>query len=327
MKTLLKNILVFLFTVIIVFIGAEIYYRFLNQEILGNTGSLSYTRWARKYFAINSWGFRDKERSVKKSDPRIHRILVFGPSNIVGQGVTKLEDRLSERLEKSLNQNSLQYEVINCGDMTLDPIGSMARILDTMIKRNIEFDSVVFYYSFNAIKHIPEIGARYFEIKKTNEIKKQENKLAKFLSKHSYAFDWLSNVSQDKKLLIEGKTYNEWHLSFYQNPKYFMEHIKYINLIDKGLKKLGKKFFILITPISYNPQERSKYQPVLEVFKQALEMNSISYVDASKIYDGILEKEIPVSKYDGHNKPIYYQNMVDLLAPKILSETSTREVM
>lgn len=309
-----------------VFVGAEIYYRFFNQEILGNTGSLSYTRWAQKNFVINSWGFRDKERSVKKIDPKIHRILVFGPSNIVGQGVTNLEDRLSERLEKTLNQNGLQYEVINCGDMTLDPIGSMARILDSMIKKNVEFDSVVFYYTFNTIKHIPEIGNRYFEIKKANEVKKQDNEVAKFLSQNSYAFDWLNNVSQDKKLLIEGKTYTEWHLSFYQNPNYFMEHIKYINMIDKVLKQLGKKFFVLITPISYNPEERSKYQPILDAFKQALTVNSITYTDASKIYDGIPEKNIPVSKYDGHNKPIYYQSMVDILAPQILVSTN-KEVL
>ena len=319
MKTIVKNLAVILLTCLVVFVGTEIYYRWINPEILGNTGSLSYMRWAKANFKVNSWGFRDKERTINKSNPDIHRILVLGPSNIVGQGVTNIEERLSERLEKKLNESNPKYEVINCGDMTLDPVGSMARILSSMINNKVEFDTVVFYYSWNAIKHIPDIQARYYQIKKSNETKKQNNPIAQYLSKHSYAYDWLSNVSQDKKLLIEGKTYNEWHLGFYQQESYFMEHIKVLNSIDKALKQNNKKMILLLTPVSYNPDERAKYLAVVEVFKKAMDVNSISYVDASKIYDGIPEKDIPVSKYDGHNKPKYYQNMVELLAPEILN--------
>jgi hypothetical protein len=319
MKTIVKNLAVILLTCLVVFVGTEIYYRWINPEILGNTGSLSYMRWAKANFKVNSWGFRDKERTINKSNPNIHRILVLGPSNIVGQGVTNIEERLSERLEKKLNESNPKYEVINCGDMTLDPVGSMARILSSMINNKVEFDTVIFYYSWNAIKHIPDIQARYYQIKKSNETKKQNNPLAQYLSQHSYAYDWLSNVSQDKKLLIEGKTYNEWHLGFYQQESYFMEHIKVLNSIDKALKQNNKKLILLLTPVSYNPDERAKYLAVVEVFKKAMDVNSISYVDATKIYDGIPEKDIPVSKYDGHNKPKYYQNMVELLAPEILN--------
>ena len=319
MKTIVKNLAVILLTCLVVFVGTEIYYRWINPEILGNTGSLSYMRWAKANFKVNSWGFRDKERTINKSNPDIHRILVLGPSNIVGQGVTNIEERLSERLEKKLNESNPKYEVINCGDITLDPVGSMARILSSMINNKVEFDTVVFYYSWNAIKHIPDIQARYYQIKKSNETKKQNNPLAQYLSQHSYAYDWLSNVSQDKKLLIEGKTYNEWHLGFYQQESYFMEHIKVLNSIDKALKQNNKKMILLLTPVSYNPDERAKYLAVVEVFKKAMDVNSISYVDASKIYDGIPEKDIPVSKYDGHNKPKYYQNMVELLDPEILN--------
>lgn len=319
MKTIVKNLAVILLTCLVVFVGTEIYYRWINPEILGNTGSLSYMRWAKANFKVNSWGFRDKERTINKSNSDIHRILVLGPSNIVGQGVTNIEERLSERLEKKLNESNPKYEVINCGDMTLDPVGSMARILSSMINNKVEFDTVVFYYSWNAIKHIPDIQARYYQIKKSNETKKQNNPIAQYLSKHSYAYDWLSNVSQDKKLLIEGKTYNEWHLGFYQQESYFMEHIKVLNSIDKALKQNNKKLILLLTPVSYNPDERAKYLAVDKIFKQALDVNSISYVDATKIYDGIPEKDIPVSKYDGHNKPKYYQNMVELLAPEILN--------
>jgi len=319
MKTLVKNLAVIFLTCLVVFIGTEIYYRWMNKEILGNTGSLSYMRWAKANFKVNSWGFRDKERTINKANPDIHRVLVLGPSNIVGQGVTNIEDRLGERLEKKLNESNPRYEVINCGDMTLDPVGSMARILSSMINNKVEFDTAVFYYSWNAIKHIPDIQARYYQIKKSNETKKQNNPIAQYLSKHSYAYDWLSNVSQDKKLLIEGKTYNEWHLSFYQQESYFMEHLKVLNSIDKALKQNNKKLILLLTPVSYSPKERAKYLAVVNVFKQALEVNSISYVDATNIYEGIPEQDIPVSKYDGHNKSQYYQNMVELLAPDILN--------
>lgn len=314
MNSILKNVLVFLITIVFLLILGEIYYRFINKEVLGNTGSLSYQKWQTKNVKINSWGFRDIERSQKKADPNIERVLVMGPSNIFGQGVTNLEDRLSERLQAKLNENSTKpYEVINMGTMTLDPIGTSVILINNCNQAGVEYDDVVIYYSWNAIKHIAEIGRRYVEIKR--EHAKPANPIDLWLSQHSYLYDWIKNVSLDKALLIEGKTYGQWHLDKYLVPEYFQRHIETLKFMDNLVKSKGAKLYLLITPISYNDKEREKYSELRPQLFSALDAAGIHYADATQIYNGIPEMEIPVSKYDAHNKSKYYGDMVNILVP------------
>lgn len=314
MNNIFKNILVFLITIVFLSILGEIYYRFLNKEVLGNTGSLSYQKWQAKNVKINSWGFRDQERTAKKLDPSIRRVIVMGPSNIFGQGVTNLQDRLSERLEARLNENStLRYEVINMGTMTLDPIGTSVILTNNIIQSGVEFDDLVVYYSWNAIKHIAEIGRKYVEIKRKHA--KSANPIDLWFSQHSYLYDWIKNVSLDKALLIEGKTYGQWHLDKYLVPEYFQRHIETLEFMNNLAKNKGAKLYLLITPISYNDSERQKYAQLRTQFLTALDAAGIRYADASQIYNGIPEMEISVSKYDGHNKPKFYGDMVNILVP------------
>ncbi len=318
MEQLKKNLAVFALTILLIVIGAELYYRFANPEVLGNTGSLSYAKWEKQHVKLNSWGFRDKERDVKKADPNIKRVLVLGPSNIYGQGVSNLEERLSERLEKRLNADGTQkYEVLNLGTMTLDTVGSSAILLANFIQAGVEFDEVVIYYPWNAIKHIPEIGKAYLKHKTSHYQEAKPNPIETALAKSSYLFDWVKNVSKDKSFKIDGKTYTEWHLDFYENDEYFQKHIAALKSIDEMLKAHNAKLILLITPISYSEKERERYAAVQTRLLDSLKAENISFADATQIYNGIPEAEIPVSKYDGHNKPKYYGDMVDKLAPII----------
>lgn len=323
MNDLKKNLGVFALTVLLIIIGAELYYRFVNPKVLGNTGSLSYQKWSNQNVKLNSWGFRDKERTIKKENPNIKRILVIGPSNIYGQGVTNLEERLSERLEKKLNENSTtKYEVLNLGTMTLDTIGTSVVLLNNVIQAGLEFDAVVIYYAWNAIKHIPEIGQAYIQHKMSHYQEAKPNVIDQTLSKGSYLYDWVKNVSKDKSFKIDGKTYTEWHLSFYQNDQYFQKHIEALQSINDMVSKQNAKLYLLITAISYSEKERQQYASVREKFLDALRSSNIAYADATQIYNGIPELDIPVSKYDGHNKSKYYGDMVNILAPVVLQDTS-----
>ncbi len=321
MDNLKKNLGVFALTVLLIVIGAELYYRFANPKVLGNTGSLSYVKWSNNNVKLNSWGFRDIERSIKKNDPTTKRVLVIGPSNVYGQGVTNLEERLTERLERKLNENSTtKYEVINFGTMTMDTISTAAVLLNNAIQAGLEFDYVVVYYAWNAIKHIPEIGQAYMQYKMSHYNEVKPNPVDVALSKSSYLYDWVKNVSKDKGFKMDGKTYTEWHMDFYQNDVYFQKHIEALKSLNDMAAKQNAKFYLLITPISYSEKERKQYVNVHDKFLASLQAANIAYADATQIYNGIPEMEIPVSKYDAHNKPKYYGNMVDILAPLIKAE-------
>ncbi len=319
MNKLIQSLVVFFITIVLVVIGAEFYYRSVNQEVLGNTASLSYQKWAKSHVQLNSWGFRDQERSLKKPNSDVYRVLLIGPSNIYGQAISNLEERLSEQLQNRLNQASAKpIEVINMGTMTMDTIGTSAMILMKMAEAGLEYDSVIVYYTWNTIRHIPEIAEAYNQAKASHY--QASNPIDTSLKQHSYFYDWVSNVSKDKGFLIDGKTYNQWHLSFYQNQQYFPQHIavlRYLNAITLAQKT---KLYFLITPISYNEKERNEYASLTKNLMTELDKYNISYIDSTHIYDGIPEAEIPVSKYDGHNKSKFYSVMADLTAPQILKD-------
>lgn len=312
-------------TVLIFAFGAEIYYRYLNPEILGNTGSLSYKKWSKDHVKLNSWGFRDVERSARRLAGVDHRILMFGPSNVYGQGVTDLEQRITERLEKKLNENgSTAYEVINCGLMTLDTLGTAMSLTRQYYSRGMDFDSVVVYLPWNSIKFLEDILNEYKERKNAHYEVKKENKIENFFKKNSYAYNWLSNVSKDKSYTPDEKSYVQWHLDHYKDKTKFYKYLSAIKGYNDALAKVGKKLFLLVVPISYNEEEREEYAEVEKIFFNSLSRMGIAYADVTDIFDGIPEAEIPVSKYDGHNKPKYYKNMVEILAP-VIKENTKRE--
>lgn len=316
-----KNLSVFLVTVLFIALGAEVYYRFINPEVLGNTGSLSYQKWAKKNIKVNQWGFRDKERTIKKPEGIDHRVVVIGPSNILGQGVSDLNQRFTERLEKTLNETSdKKFEVMNAGTMTLDNIGTSIKLTQDLIRGGVDFDSIVIYYSWNSIKHIPGIRNKYMEFKKKHYKPKAANPADSFLTKNSYAYDWLKSVSKDKTYLIDGKTYDDWHFDFYRQEKYYQFHIETLRQLNELIAAQGAKLYLNIVPSSYKPEDRAKYQDVLERFMQDMDAKGIAYADASKIYEGIPEMDIPVSKFDGHNKPKFYGDMINILVPVMLKE-------
>jgi GDSL-like Lipase/Acylhydrolase family len=66
-----------------------------------------------KYYHLNSWGFRDVERKIRKA-PGVHRILVLGDSFTFGAGVKYKEDLYPSLLERKLN-GTQRWEVINSG--------------------------------------------------------------------------------------------------------------------------------------------------------------------------------------------------------------------
>jgi len=313
MKEILKSLCIFLLTIVLVAAGAELYYRFFNKEVLGNTGSLSYQRWGQQTIKVNSWGFRDQERQLKKADPSVYRILLIGPSHVFGQGVSNVEERLSERLQKILTEKypGRKFEVINMGTMTLDNVSTAFQLVNMANQSGMEYDSVVLYYAWNAIKHIPEISQRYAEFKKSQY--QRNNPADAWLAKNSYAYDWLSNVMKDKNHTLDGKSYHDWHMDFYKQPAFYDLHIRVLKAFDTLVSSKGAKMVLLITPNNPNENIRKQYQGLVDQFKSDLDINGIIYADATNIYNGIPEMEIPVSKYDGHNKPKFYGDMAEIL--------------
>jgi len=105
-------------SIAIVLIGFEIalHLKYRNIQI-GGIDSPSGVTFYRKYYTLNSWGFRDVERQQSKPAGTF-RVLVLGDSFTFGAGIKFKEDLYPALLEAKLNsagEGSIHFEVINTG--------------------------------------------------------------------------------------------------------------------------------------------------------------------------------------------------------------------
>ncbi len=115
-KALLINVVILGITTILCLGVAEIFVRYLFDDITTTGDNTSYfaQRWKENHLPlINQYGFREREIS-KQKDPGVYRIAIVGDSYTYGQGIPE-DDRFSARIERQLNSVSKRYEVLNFG--------------------------------------------------------------------------------------------------------------------------------------------------------------------------------------------------------------------
>jgi hypothetical protein len=107
--------------------------------------------WFRRHVALNSEGFRDRERTRAKP-AGVRRIAVVGDSFAFGQGIDRPEERVSDRLEGLLSSRlGTPVDVLNAGvpfTHTLQHIDSLERVLA------YSPDLVLLLYVFNDIDYL-----------------------------------------------------------------------------------------------------------------------------------------------------------------------------
>ena len=100
---------------LLVFLGFELYFRFLydTTDIL-NYG-LSSQRWYQRHVQVNSFGFRDEEVTDKLANNQEDTISVFfiGDSFTFGLGIKKVEDRYSNLVCSALKEKHQNLECYN----------------------------------------------------------------------------------------------------------------------------------------------------------------------------------------------------------------------
>ncbi len=120
-KRMIKNIVLCVVTIATVGIAMELAVRVLFADITStaDTGSYFAQRWlGSEAVDHNRFGFRDEEFQTTPAES-VYRLVLLGDSYTYGLGIAE-EDRVSERLERMLNQSSAKYEVLNFGELGAD---------------------------------------------------------------------------------------------------------------------------------------------------------------------------------------------------------------
>lgn len=138
-KVLLANLLLLGVTVAAGLFAAEIFVRFLFDDISTTGDNTSYfaLRWKKTHApSINSLGFRERE-ITKQKPANVFRIAVVGDSLTYGQGIAE-EERFSRIIEQILNETKGGYEVLNFGRPGAETIDHIS-FLDDVFELDPDF--------------------------------------------------------------------------------------------------------------------------------------------------------------------------------------------
>lgn len=301
MKKIIFTSIFVIFNLLLCVVGLEIFVRVKFSEILDfRSRELQYRRadftldhsfipgvravnatkeWNVPY-AINSFGFRDREFPLEKTK-NVFRILALGDSYVEGYGV-RAEESFIKLFEGKLNQNAKakHYEVINGGIASYSPI--LEYLLLSHRALELHPDLVVLVYDVGDLKDD-------YEYEKTTVVDGQgrplksapfdrawasnATALQRFLIRHSRAYLYLDNKLNKfffKWQNRHKKFQNEYtdevpHDSFiaYREGQYdkvkilWQRNRKYLGMIADLLKQNHIRLVIVSYPygFQFNPEE------------------------------------------------------------------------
>ncbi len=137
-KAFISNVLLLGVTLAVGLIVAEVFVRYMFQDITttGDYSSYFTHRWISKHPpSTNRLGFREREITKKKA-PDVYRIIVVGDSFTYGQGVLydeRFTGIIEQRLNSAQTKDSRIYEVLNFGKPgaeTIDHTGFLDAIFE-----------------------------------------------------------------------------------------------------------------------------------------------------------------------------------------------------
>ncbi len=133
--------------------------------------------------ALNSLGLREKE-IPPVANPGVFRIAVIGDSITWGAGIAR-QQRFTELLANSLNENGKRFEVLNFGQRGANLLDHLALLKDTVLPLDPDF--VLLQWSIDDYEGLSEPRPRQYNRLAASEV------LANYLQRHSALYFMLDN--------------------------------------------------------------------------------------------------------------------------------------
>jgi len=177
----LKSYLTLLLSLLLLFFGGDLGFMFIARSF-GTNYPLADQNWMRKYWnPINSYGYRASP--IKEEESILNKnILVLGSSYTAGDGVEKIKDRYSNKLQEMLPEKYIVHNLGMCGSEAIDAY-------NRLIAHPVKPDILIFAHTTKSIKGVSEKNA---EINTINfRIDNDLNPLLRFLVQNSYLLNYM----------------------------------------------------------------------------------------------------------------------------------------
>jgi hypothetical protein len=299
-----RGLLVTYFTVALLLVASEVFFRYVYAESDG-LPTLASQNWLTKYWHTNALGYRDldwkpEEISGKKT------VLVDGDSFAAGWGIANTDDRFGNVLAKRLVDD---YAVINIGK----PGASTVEETDNLKQYPLDkVDVVILQYYLNDIENAALSIGLDPKLDPTQGMPAWVNE--SYLANFVY---WrLIDHFQPQQ---EGtQTYWDWLYSMYDNSTVWAIHQKQLNDFADAVTQKGGKLIVVIFPNMLDPFHSVPY---VDRVAQAFEAKGIEADNIVKLFDAAAAMDLNqrvVSLRDAHASVAFNHLVGDMLYDKVV---------
>jgi tetratricopeptide (TPR) repeat protein len=283
------NVLVLLFLGSLIFLGGEVYYRFLDDSSDSFGYTKTYQRWHQRHFHVNAQGCRDNLDYHSRIPPGKRRISLVGDSFTAGHGIKNVEARFVNRLRRA----NPRWDVQMLAEQGLDT-GNELRLLEYIIKVGYELDQVVLVYNLNDSADItPEWKEAVDRIYTSSE--KQSWLVRNSYFANTLYFRWRFRRVPDLA------NYYHFVLAAYRHGPLWEEQQRRLkelrDLVEaNGGRLLAVTFPFLHAPLDNHYEFRSAHRQLAECWRTL----SVPHLDLLPVYEGLPPRQLVVNRFDAH---------------------------
>jgi hypothetical protein len=261
----------------------------------GGENVITHRRWYNKFVSNNQYGFWERsvaeyEDSTRKKDEIV--IAAVGDSFTWGQGLKGTGLRLTEQLEKRLNQtsNGEKISVLNFGKGGADTVQEI-QIVDKFVSK-IHPDIVLICYISN------DVDSDSF-ITFSNDCGNWGERLSTITPSVNFIYWRLIGPAKYKDI---GVKYMKGLVDYYENPVTFTKHMNDLSTLFKDVRKIGAQpiFVLLPFPHMWKMFPKSTRDAIYNRIKTGVTHAGVPIIDLSYIEDRYTLDEFQVNPFDGH---------------------------
>ena len=298
-----RGLLVSYFTIVLMLVAGEGYFRYVYAESDG-LPTLASQNWLAKYWHTNALGYRDTDWQASDLAGK-KTILVAGDSFTAGWGIANPEDRFGNVLASKLGT---QYAVINIGK----PGASTAEEIDNIKNYPLDrVDTVILQYYLNDIENAALSIGLDPKLDPTKDMPTWVNE--SYLTNFIY---WRL-VARFKPEQQGTQTYWGWLYSMYDNSTVWDIHQKQLKDLEAVVSKKGARLVVVIFPNMLDPFSSIPY---VDRVAQAFEAQGIPSDSIIKLFDDAAAMPLAqrvVSERDAHASALFNKLVGDKLYERI----------
>jgi len=281
------------FTVILLFLVTEVYFRFFFIQTDNFAFTLSSKLWLSKYWTpINSFGYRDTEHSESSLNGK-KIIFVVGDSFVAGYGIKNYQDRFPNVLQKKLGQDYVVINIAQGGWATEDEYNA---ILSYPHKPDI----IVLSYSMNDITDSASVQKMGLGINKSINLPPTTG-IIKYFCDVSYSFNYfyyrLYRFYKSRDI-NEASLKNT--LTCFLNETIWQNHKSSLLNIINYAKDQKIELIVLVFPLLVTRRAMKFGKIFTSKTVDFMKLNKVTVIDLVDKLMGRDPQELTVNALDGH---------------------------